>query len=249
MRHDSCCAAVPREHLMTLRGRAAIPFLLVLAFAIAPSIPSRAVEAEPCRAIEARAATRLDAGAARDARPFSPIPIRGTFLDLADHEGLIGRTLDPGLVEGILASLRRGLVRSDDPQRTALDAARLASGLLREPLAAATPGSEDFLALQRLALGAALETTVDLHPELRDALFDAWRNALGPSPVEILCECVRGGSWACGCDVHQTGPGACEFSVNCQTHWKATCFGINIDGCVAKVIMMIVRAAPDSAVP
>ena len=234
---------------MTLRGRAGFAFLLVLAFAMAPSIPSLATTMEPCPPIEEQAAPAPGAGEPRDAHLALASRIRGPLLELADPDGMISRSLDPGLVDGLLASLRRGIIRSDAPERTALDAARLASDLLRDPLAAAPPGSEESLALQRLALIAALETTAELHPELRDDLADAWRQSQGPSPVEILCECIRSGSWACGCQVHETGPGACEFGVNCQTHWGATCFGINIDGCVARVIMTIIRAAPDSDVP
>lgn len=244
-----CCAALPREVLMTLRGRAGFAFLLVLAFAMAPSIPSLAAGTEPGPPVGEQAAPGPDAGESPGAHHALATRIGVPFLDLVDPDGTIGRSLDPELAGGLLASLRRGVVRSEDPERTALDAARLASDLLRGPLAAASPGSEESLALKRLALAAAIETTAELHPELRDTLADAWRQSRGPSPVEVLCECIRSGSSACGCQVRETGPGACEFGVNCQTHWGATCFGINIDGCIAKVIMTIIRATPDSAVP
>ena len=146
------------------------------------------------------------------------------------------RSIDPGLGARLRGELERRVARGTNWPETLFNALSVMAAQID------TLERDGILQKDRVSIGAfltvsVLELMIDLHPELRDKIDDAFTEGL--SPIERMCDCDKRGSRACGCLVISTGAGSCEYKVSCPTFGRAFCSAVNVELCVADTITNI----------
>ena len=156
--------------------------------------------------------------------------------------GTVDRDVSRRIVQGVQRDTRRGEIWTET-LFSALGAVSAEITRLDREGRLAGPSRHEIGAL---AVIAVLDAVVAEHPELEPALngFAEDLDQLEASPVERICSCDRSGSKACGCSVLSTGPGECNYKVQCPTLGRAFCSAVNLEMCVAESVMDIVHLAP-----
>lgn len=189
--------------------------------------------ATPLALVVALALSPAVAGPPGPARPDGPA------LSLADPDHTLRRSVDPAVVARLHGRLEREPLRG-----------RVWTETLFRTLAAVA-SEIDALEMQgqldgdtRREIGAlsvllAVDEIVDAHPELEPTVTYALAS-VGPSPIERICMCDKRGSIACGCHVSSTGPGECEYRVQCPSYMKAGCSVVNFEMCISETVIDII---------
>lgn len=171
---------------------------------------------------------RIDAGAREKPRRSEP-----TLFESHPAAEAARDSVDPHLGARLRGELERRVARGATWAETLFHALSVMSAQID------ALEREGVLRRDRVSIGAfltvsVLQLMVDLHPELRDEVDDAFTEGL--SPIERMCECDKRGSRACGCLVISTGSGSCEYKVSCPTYGKALCSAVNVELCIADAI-------------
>jgi hypothetical protein len=185
------------------------------------------------------AAVALSATPTTLGRAVDPLRTDGPATGLLDPERKLRRAVDPEIAGELADRLQRDAHRGRVWTETMFGTLAVATSEVNELTLGGRMNDSNRYEIAALTAMLVVDEVVELHPEL-GPVVRANLSRDDRSPIERICECDRRGSQACGCYIQSTGPGKCQYRVLCPGLFKATCSAVNVEMCIAEVVIGII---------